>query len=325
MSPSYVPPRPPMQPFAIALEQPGISIGSDRTQIGWRGVGPAEVPILARGDGIVIFDFPSAARFAGPAVPGYHPQGGSPIPRSVVTAEKERTEIAYARIQYMNAWLAAYMSAMSTIEKFGIITPAPADPHNHLKAEIEGGLWVAYPVDSPAKVGPAYLTPVSPELFDHILELLQAAEKRLGSNFSTTLALFHQSSYQYRMHQFASAHLTAWTITEQVISIIWRDYQSSVSSGPQATTNMSKARRDILNGRDFTASVITQVLSLARKVSDEQLSKLDRARRDRNNFAHSLVPISGEAAQNALQIASEMLSGVIGVRIAPQLSNSYWI
>ena len=314
-----------MQPFALLLDGPSVLIGRLRDETGWQGVGPFEVPIAVRGDGAVIFNFPATERFAGPIVRGYQPAYDERTPDDVIKAEKQRTAVGYARLEYMNAWLAGYMAGMGTIQAHTIITPPPVDPLNHLKARQVNGVWLVYDSKLIALSGSDEASPVNPGVFDHACNTMFAAERTFGANFTAALALFQQSSYQFRIHQFASAHLSAWSLSEQVLNAMWKEYQREASQGPDAWTAIPKKRRELLNGRDYTASVIAQTLSLAGKLPDERLGKLDQARRDRNDFAHSLAAINGDAAQNALTVASEMLSDLLAIRLSPQLSNTFWL
>lgn len=324
-TPRYHQPLPAMQPFALLLDSPGVSIGTSRDETGWQGVGPFEVPIAVRGDGVVIFNFAATERFAGPTVRGYQPTYGERMPDDIIKADEQRTAVGYARLEYMNAWLAGYMGGMSTIQAHSIITPPPVDPLNHLKAELRNGIWLVSDNKRRAVSGSGEASLVEPEVFDHAHNVLFAAERAFGGNFAAALALFQQSSYQYCVHQFPSAHMVAWSLSEQVLNAMWKEYQREASEGPDARTAISKKRRELLNGRDFTASIITQALSLAGRLSDEKLTKLDQARRDRNNFAHSLATIGSDAAHNALTVASEMLSDLLAIRLSPQLSNTYWL
>ena len=309
----------------VKIAGPGVSIGSVKGQTGWQGVGPFEVPIVVRGDGAVVFNFAATERLAGPAIPGYQPLYGERTPDDVSEAEEKRMAVGYARLEYMNAWVAGYMGGMSKIQAHTIITPPPVDPLNHLKAERRNGVWLVYDIKLKVLSGSDEPSPVSPDVFDYACNILFAAERALGSNFAAARALFQQSSYQFRIHQFASAHLSAWSLSEQVLNVMWRAYQREASEGPDACTAMSKKRRELLNGRDYTASIITQALSLAGRLPDERLGKLDQARRDRNAFAHSLTAISGTAAHNALTVASEMLSDLMAIRLSAQLSNTFWL
>lgn len=315
-----------MQPFALAFDHPrpslaGVSLGA----IGWRGIGPLDVPILVRGDGLIVFDFPQSVVFHGPEIPGYQPSYDTPTPSEVVKAEATRLAVGYARLEYMNAWVAAYMAGMGAIARHAIITPPPADPWNHLKGFEQDTTWHVFDNEHKLVRGRDGLTPVDPGVFDYALEVMEAAQSSLGGNFTAALALFQQACFQYRVHQFATAHILGWSLAEQVLNTLWLRYQHEASSGPHAVTALSRARRKQLNGRDFSASIISQTLSLAGRIPDEKLAKLDNARRSRNAFAHSLEPVTGPDAQNAITTASEMLSDLLGIRLYPNLSNTFWM
>jgi hypothetical protein len=315
----------PMQPFAILLESPSAQIGEDRGGIGWTGLGPHSVPIIVRGDGIVIFDFLASSLFADGGVPAWQPACGKAMPRAVADAERRKKEIAYNRFRYVNAWIAAYMSGMSAVQHHGIITPPPADPQNHLKAVLHNGQWLAFGSDGKVRAGAVESTKIKIEVFDCALTLLNAAQRIFGNEFTVVLSLFQLASYHYQSHQFATSHLLAWAICEQVLNNMWNEYQDGASSRQGGGTKISKKRSELLNGRDFTASIVTQILSLAGVIDDELLTKLDTARKNRNAFAHSLKVIDESAAQQAMIVASDLLSLRLGQAVSPQLSTGYWI
>lgn len=315
----------PMQPFAVLLESPSCQIGEDRYGIGWTGFGPHSVPIHVRGDGVAIFDFPVSSIFADDGVPAWQPDYGKPMPKTVADAERRRLNIAYSRFRFVNAWVAGYMSGMATVQHHGIITPPPADPQNHLKAELRNGRWLVFGSDGKAKTGAAESTKIKIEVFDSALTLLDEAKRIFGNEFTVVLSLFQQASYHYQTHQFATSHLLAWAICEQVLNNMWNEYQTDAADRQGCGTNISKKRSELLNGRDFTASIITQILSLAGVIDDELLTKLDVARKNRNAFAHSLKVIDEPAAQQAMIVASDILSLRLGLTVSPQLSTGYWI
>lgn len=323
--PNPMPAQPIMQPYALLLETPSVRLGDDPSKIAWSGCGPLDVPLEVRGDGLVIFNFEETARFGSPSIPGWQPEYGKRMPAAIQKAEALRSEVGYARLEYMNAWLAAYGSGMSAAAAHGIISQPPVDPHRHFKAEKQNGRWIAFNERHTLVAGSEGASVVNTDVFEHAVAVMNAAEAKLGEGFTTTLALLHQASHQYVRHQFASAHLLGWTLTEQALHVLWRDYRISASSGPDAVTEINRDRRDLLDGRDFTASIITQILSLAGRISDERLTALDAARKARNNFAHKLKPIEGQQAQEALATAATMLSELLGVRVVAQLSNTFWM
>ena len=153
------------------------------------------------------------------------------------------------------------------------------------------------------------------ETFTLAVALLIACEKKLGNGYVELLSLAQLASHQYRSHQFSSAHITAWCLAESMLQWLWRSYQDS-----SAHTKINRARKDMLNGRDYSASSVSQILSLAGILDDDLLNELDTARRARNAFAHSLSGISPDQAGKAIRCAGSMISKVIGMPVHTQLS-----
>lgn len=317
------PVQPPLESFALLLDTPSVPLGSDRLAISWSGKGPRDVPIKVRGDGLVIFNFDETVGFASPSIPGWQPEYGKPMPEAIREAEAKRSDVVYARLEYMNAWLTAFASGMIFLASHHIFCPPPVDPHYHLRALEQNGRWLAFDSRRNLVVGADSRLIVKEGVFDYAIALMKAAEAKLGDNYSTTLALLHQASHQYVQHQFASAQLLAWTLTEQALHVMWRDFQLSVSSGENAVTEINKERRKTLEGRDYTVSVITQILSLSGRISDERLTSLDTARKARNKFVHDLKPIDGEQAEQALTTAADILSELLEMRIVARLHNTF--
>lgn len=324
MEPPYSEPKGPMQAAAMPLADQIFKVPNGLGDIYWHGVGPQHVPILIRRDGLVIFDFENAEDFASPAVPGYQPSYGKKQPPDVVKTESKRTQIAYTRIDYINAWFAGYMSAVSSIQKGVIAVHQPADPSHHFKAVMNGGCWVAFAVGGEnfnlRNIESEISIPA--EVFEYAIDVMSASQSAFGQNYTVPLALVYQACFQYRMHQFSSAHITAWSIAEVALNKMWEKLQQDAVQN--SVTRISKHRRKQLNGRDFTASVITQLLSLNGQITDQQLERLDAARKTRNNFAHLLVRIEAPDASAALSIALEMLSEVLKIILRPALSYRLW-
>lgn len=327
MSLQQTPDIPELEAFAIALDWSSVRVGSDLAGVGWKGVGPLGVPIIARGDGVIVFDFAAVDKFAGPAIPGYRVIPHQRIPNDIDRLMKARSGAIYNRSQYMNAWLTCYMSAMLHIQKHGVVSPPPVDPSDHLRAKELDGRWLVYDknyniVDTSSKLDTK--TELKIETLEYANTLFLSAENVIGSNFSTVLSLLHLASYTYRIHQFSTSLLTSWAIAEQVISAMWRKLLDEKSTGENPETEISNKRRSMLTGRDYSASIVTQILSLTGKISDDTLKSLDKSRKDRNEFIHSLKMPDAQAASDAIRISSSVLSVYLDKYIAVPLSYSSW-
>ncbi|NEV90131.1 hypothetical protein GUR47_26255 [Streptomyces tendae] len=132
-------------------------------------------------------------------------------------------------------------------------------------------------------------------------------------------SLLNDSVTSFINHEFSSSLITAWTLCETVLQHHWLIYMTSRDG-----TSLNSSRRQKLTGRDFTASVVSEVLELAGVIDAETLSALDKARKARNAWMHSIKSPNYEDARDAIDLASRMLSGVLGreIRVIPPLGAS---
>ncbi len=311
--------RPALGPFALMLDQPVLVEDG-----GWSGIGAEGVPIHIRADGGVIFDFAKVDVFAAPGYDEYEVDASGRQPVAIVAADDLLTQVTDKRLVYMNAWMGAYMSAMLEVLRHGIHVPAPTAPMSYLKAFKMNDRWVLTGSDGNPREGQTQGVTVTHPVFDYAVQSFMSAEAAFGANYAMPLAMLHQATYHYHNHRFSNALVDAWTLCEQTVNIIWRRYQDEVSSGPAAVTTINKDRRKLLNGRDYTASVKSQVLSLAGRIPDQLLTALDDARRERNDFMHNQSMIGASSAGSAISTSAMMLSLIVGMKFGAPLMYSRW-
>ena len=89
------------------------------------------------------------------------------------------------------------------------------------------------------------------------------------------------------------------------------------SKGIDKSMGMIADRKEKLTGRDFTASIISEGLSLAGILPFEQYKQFSRVRKKRNAWLHDLHAIDQLDAAEAIVLAQFMLrsTGVFDVEI----------
>jgi hypothetical protein len=85
---------------------------------------------------------------------------------------------------------------------------------------------------------------------------------------------------------------------------------------------INSKRRQNLTGRDYSASVISEILSLGGKLSFGNYTELGIVRSARNNWIHKLNDVDRVIANKALLLAQRMLDQVEGVNftVFPSIS-----
>jgi hypothetical protein len=139
--------------------------------------------------------------------------------------------------------------------------------------------------------------------------LLDELLGRRGIDGARTAALLLRAAKAAEDEEYGLALIIAWSLLEQMLNACWVKYLERQGA--------SKARIKKLQERDWTASVVTEALSIAKELSDEQYTELNALRRARNRWAHELRPITEDEAHRAVKLAGSMLMSVGGSRRPP--------
>ncbi len=127
--------------------------------------------------------------------------------------------------------------------------------------------------------------------------------------------------------RFGESVMLAWGACEQLISILWtRKISEAKSSGK----NISSDRFDKLKGRDYTASMMIEMLEFDSKISDDLYKMLEGARKARNKWAHEMRPPKEMDANVCVEAAQQLLKIVADVDLAvrsgsPGAVPAWWI
>lgn len=322
--------RPPLGAMALYIDKPAWIDGEPTLpgvirDVVWSGVGPADVPIFALRDGFIVFAFDKSAKFAGGSIPTYMSVPGEAIPDNVRAADTARRSLLYKRLEYMNAFLAALYSAFATVQKTAVHVQPPVDPASYYLciAGANESWTILTPQSMPVSQG--HRQEVKTETVANALDVMHGCVQRFEDKAYTLLSLIYTACHQYALHQFPSAHLIAWSVIEMQLNIIWSELLDRLDDREGGHTRINSERRKGLTGTSYTASIVTQMLSLHREIDDELLASLDAARQKRNEFAHKLGPVGADDAGKVLRTASTLISRIVGTRVESQLALAYWM
>ncbi|MGF6647117.1 hypothetical protein [Paraburkholderia sp. GAS82] len=296
-----------------------VEVERSLAQIVWQKTALYGVPVLARRNGFVIFDFEKSPEYAYapmPAAAGDRPQRPG---KSDMEAATARLQQNYRRFQYMSAFLMALHAGLAETMKAGTPVQAPLNPVNYLKAWETGGTWKVTTPQGHATEGANFLAQdLKLGVLDHAVRVMERSDEVFGEDGLKILALCLTAGHQYSLHQFESAHLIAWSVIEKQINKIWADLMGALDEKNGGHTKINSKRRETLTGRDYTASIVTQMLSLHGKIDDNMLSELNKARQTRNDFAHNLGAVTWQDAAWAIGAANQLITKVVGLVVSCQ-------
>ncbi len=246
-------------------------------------------------------------------------------------------KLALRRVGLMNAYLACLFTALMRTQHFATdpmaLTPGAVFSINSFE-DVEGGMGLPNQLLGHIYLArfPSTYSPVMPPNFDFRISLRSLIESRtIDESFSSFGELLNHSSPErvltlsellvrsgaaYWAHDYNLCLITAWAIIEALLQEQWDKYlednRQRETDGSQVPF-INRRRKDQLTGRDVTASLMAEILSLVDRLPFALYQRLSEARRARNDWIHSLDPVSGTTAQAAIQVAEDMLRLVKGV------------
>ena len=117
---------------------------------------------------------------------------------------------------------------------------------------------------------------------------------------------------------FARSLITSWAIIERLLEVIWLDFiskNSEVSSEGVLKPPTSGRRGKKLKGNNITASIRVEILSVTGHLSEHEYTLIERSRRVRNEWIHSLAPVTFDDAVNAAGSAAILIKRIYGVKV----------
>lgn len=294
---------------------------ANRSDIVFRTLGPLEVPINFRRDGIAIFEFDQVSEFAGGYVDPHIINDAGHSPEAAMRQMRAREALQEKRFRYMNACLTCFHVAANVSNN---VSP-PSSRSNYIWARFEHGSWML--LDN----GAGLIEP-QPFAFNVPVEKLQecaTAFKRIEGDYFddslNTLDLLYRAAFNLNHHEYQTVVIIGWAIIEACQDVIWKRMVGGGYKRFNPSSEITgKRKRNLLNDRNFTASIKGQMLALAGEYRDSEFDLIDRVRKIRNAFMHSLDPVTQHDAFEAMWACSIVASKAFGLQVRPFGNPSGW-
>lgn len=130
------------------------------------------------------------------------------------------------------------------------------------------------------------------------------------------VALLNRAAVYYEEHNYPLSVVTAWTISERLLNLRWDDYLEAnrVRVSQEAQVSFINAdRKKKLKGADFTASIVSEILSLVGQLPFGLFKQLEDVRRARNGWLHDGDIPTRQIAELAVDSAREMIAEVLNI------------
>lgn len=303
---------------------------------------PSRISVRVCRDGLFIFNFSDWGSGAPITIPEWKSSPGEKVPKKVQDAERKAEEHVYRRVEAMNAHLACLNSAISMCQLAGVRIGQVVSPSDVLNLHWRSsGRWEfgLNPYGSPMH---AYVTfqrnllaegsrqsrrslVLSMETIEKSFETFEALVSSNVSDCLTMSAILLQSVKTYGAHDFSTSLTMSWTVLEKLVSAIWKkmieDNKSRVEEGATISF-IGGDRRKKLQGRDYTASVRLEILSLLGHISTKMYDDLNKVRTSRNDWLHNFEQVDENLAALAIQTAQRLFEQVAKIKLSLTISRS---
>lgn len=229
----------------------------------------------------------------------------------------------------MNAYLAFFYTKVYLEDNLAItpmvVTPELLIPMNRLETDDGrslGNYRVAHLAMSrfestyafPPIVDPRIamrLGPIPASVAHHAADDLSAAVAQ-GPDDILLLDLFLRGSKAYFDHNYSLSLVTHWTVAEKLINILWKHLQEDNKERAGEVFIDGNRRKRLNDGRTFTASVMSELLSFQGYIPQDVYTHLTLIRKARNDWMHDLKAVSADDAALASGVCEKLLKQVKG-------------
>jgi hypothetical protein len=298
-----------------------------------RGTLRCGIEVRVQRNGFFAFDFAKCELAPPVTIPGRVALNDVPmkLPRAHYEAENRAAEHIVLRSQIMNVHQACLMTAgaqdghrpsmmghpLHSREMYAAMdidqpqhyAITPEQPRSLAEAVLDN----AYSIDLKK---PYRRRAVKVEVIERSLEMLDEILCKKDPRLVQLIHAYYVAAIRGRDTYRGEALVLAWSVCEQLLSVLWETMIEEFKSA--ASSRMNKDRRKKLDGRDYTASVVIEILELNGKLDQELYSHLETARQARNRWAHKFVaPTLGEI-HSCMRSAEIMFRKFLGIDLKLQ-------
>ena len=285
------------------------------------------IRVRVQRDGLFLFDFETWPLAPITIVPGYIRPKNPYIPPSAHTSAAAAVQDRAAlRAQVMNVHQACITTAEHLVARRAAAMGFPVTSWNTFKTfDINSSPTYQDDTEDIRALAHNVLNRVYPsqvQLHRRTIELpvvqrsLDLLDEILLRNDRAIIELVdaaYMAACRAVEHRLGECIAVGWTACEQLITLAWKRLLSGIHQERPTGEGIAKSRREKLLGRDYTASVMVEMLELQGVLPHKLYVALEAVRKARNGWAHEMrLPTSSDIrnCQVALQDTLRLVEGI---------------
>lgn len=249
----------------------------------------------------------------------------------------KKVSIELAKAEVMNTYLVCLYTAILRVQRHSVdkMTIAPSDmigmPSGIESKAMSFGdpknlalALARYPQQYPATFPPGVDWRIEMRTFvikkpalDQSFDLLQTILERSPETAIALITLLNSACKAFEDHDYSFSMVVSWTLSEKLLQLLFESYLNANREkdveGKPITFISTDRKKKLLDGRDFTVSVVIEILSLLDVLPFQLYNDLNRVRQARNSWIHNLRVVSRIEAQLGVSVAERLLREVTGI------------
>ncbi len=170
---------------------------------------------------------------------------------------------------------------------------------------------------------------IEKDTVDYSYQLLDTILQHSAPHVLIVTDVYARSCKAYEEHNYSLCLVTAWAIIEKLLQHLWEYYVETNRErgigGDKVSFINKERKKKLTESRDFSASVISEILSLTNNLPFSLYKDMSKVRQVRNDWLHDLEPVSRRNAGLSVKVAQEMLNLVDGFELEVPLNSSlHW-
>ncbi|MEV0670445.1 hypothetical protein [Mycobacterium sp. NPDC050441] len=171
---------------------------------------------------------------------------------------------------------------------------------------------IPYPFDSRLSTRGA---PVSADVVKDAADDLNRLIAEHGSEGVLLVDLFLRASKAFQDHDHSLSLINSWTVIERLLNDLWGQLRSDYKTRDGVPFISGDRLRRLQDGRTFTASVISEILSFLDYLPKDIYDDMTKIRKTRNEWMHGLKVADAYIAEMAISVAERMLKQVKNITV----------
>ncbi len=288
------------------------------------------IEVRVKRDGTFLFDFTSWCLAPQIVIPGYRiPNPGHPyrVPSETARAENKAEEHAVLRAQTINVHQACLATSEKDVKQRTAEMGFPLTSWNTFKA-ISFDAAVSYAddyediralarnvlnnKDQVPRAQPYPRRVLELNVIEHSLTLLDRILSAEDKALIQMIEAVYLAACRCTEKRYGEALILAWGVCEQLLSSAWKVFLDDI----KAADRLRKKRKDKLKGRDYTISVMTEILEMNDRIDHDLYLSLEDVRKSRNNWAHQMIVPTADHVGKAIEAAESLFLQVKGIHVS---------